>query len=327
VYKVCRPIVFLFLAFSLHAAPQCPGDIGGEVLAFVTGIHPPDPCNNFNNGNITFNPPQLDKIPKMLEQLPQAAAQWFLNPIGGQLATLIHQARERARDSNCKPAPGRVVEEISRFMPSTVFEDVCWTVVRDGLTLDSLAINDGGMGAITLEDTIVFRDGQSASNPVLWAHELIHVCQYRRLGLPAFASIYSYNWNALENEAKAFEGFVRSHISLPDDDPEFPTQYYQAPPNWSPGPQIANSDYVRSAQAAIDPATCVRLERGGHPNVVQAFNDCPIVMTVTFFEMKNMRGQIFRIPCSGDCRISPGIYIAEIEPPGLFTVSVYAAVW
>jgi Domain of unknown function (DUF4157) len=102
---------------------------------------------------------------------------WFLNPVGGQLAGSIDQARTRARNAGCDAAPDDIVQAISQFMPLSVFDGVCWTVARPGLTLDSLAINDGGMAAITLVDTIVFRDVNSAHVPDLWAHELIHVCR------------------------------------------------------------------------------------------------------------------------------------------------------
>lgn len=315
-------LVLLIFGVTFAAAAQCPGDIGGQILGALTGIRPPDPCNVANQ-SYSFQPPRLDQLPQMIQQLPQTAAMWFLNPVGGQLAGAIDQARTRARNGGCDPAPADIVPVISQYMPPSVFNGVCWTVARPGLTLDSLAIGDGNIAAITLVDTIVFSDVNSAHAPDLWAHELIHVCQYRRLGLAAFASLYTVDWRTLENEAYSFQDYVQAHINAQNQGP-----FYQGSSNWDPNSPIASDEYVQAAKGAIDPRTCVHLERGQYSNEVDVFNQCPIVMRVTAYVGQIIQtGQTVTAPCTGTCDITPGAPIKTFEPPGLYIVSVFAANW
>jgi hypothetical protein len=44
--------------------------------------------------------------------------------------------------------------------------------------------------------------------PDLWAHELVHVGQFRTLGVEAFAALYTHAWDAIEQDARVFEQFV-----------------------------------------------------------------------------------------------------------------------
>src|SRR5882672_8665684 len=140
----------------------------------ITGINIDIPA-----GTVNFGPPRPDRIPQMLQNLPKDTAQFFLNPVGGALAVAIRQAKASVRQQGCGPASQEVVDALAPFIPPSVFDGVCWATLRPGLTLDTLAIRDSGNAAITLEDTVVFRDSQSGFDPVLWAHELIHVLQYR----------------------------------------------------------------------------------------------------------------------------------------------------
>ena len=56
--------------------------------------------------------------------------------------------------------------------------------------------------AVTLVDIIVFRSAQMAEQDVaLWAHELLHVQQYREWGSAGFAARYSRDFNAVEAPA------------------------------------------------------------------------------------------------------------------------------
>jgi hypothetical protein len=65
--------------------------------------------------------------------------------------------------------PPAVRTTLARFFPSDFFQGVCWTVVGNGFSLDSYAIHDAGMAAITLEDAVVFRGTQDTYDPVLWS--------------------------------------------------------------------------------------------------------------------------------------------------------------
>lgn len=55
--------------------------------------------------------------------------------------------------------------------------------------------------AVTLDDVLVFSSESASQNVWLWAHELGHVEQYRRLGIEGFAARYVSDWRRLESEA------------------------------------------------------------------------------------------------------------------------------
>ena len=200
----------------------CAANLGASWLSDITGID-----INIPRGTINFGTPRPERIPQMLQNLPKDVGVFLLNPLaGGGLAFAIRQAKEQARQ-NCGPMPQEVTSTLSAFFPPSLFASVCWTVVGNGSTLDSFAIHDGGMAAITLEDVVVFRSSQDGYDSVLWSHELTHVLQYRRLGVEAFAAIYaSPGADALEQEARLFDQFVARRIQQNN------TQYWQTASGW-----------------------------------------------------------------------------------------------
>lgn len=56
-------------------------------------------------------------------------------------------------------------------------------------------------GAVTLNRQVVFSSERLARNVWIWAHELAHVEQYRRMGVSRFAAAYITDWQAIEREA------------------------------------------------------------------------------------------------------------------------------
>ena len=78
------------------------------------------------------------------------------------------------------------MQELSSFLPRVIFNGVCWNTYGQRFSIDSLLLNEFNQGAVTLEDVIVFRDDQAASEPALWAHEMIHV---RRIPIPRFRNL------------------------------------------------------------------------------------------------------------------------------------------
>ncbi len=53
------------------------------------------------------------------------------------------------------------------------------------------AIRNGNAAAVTLIDTVVFKDESYVGSLALWAHELHHVQQYKDWGLSGFAARYA----------------------------------------------------------------------------------------------------------------------------------------
>lgn len=283
-------------------------------LSDITGIDV-----NVPRGTITFGPPRPDRIPGMLQNLPKDAATFFLNPAGNALAFAIRQAKEQAR-RNCGPMPPQVVATLSAFFPNDIFPGVCWTVVANGFTLDSFAIHDAGMAAITLEDVVVFRSSQDGYDPVLWSHELTHVLQYRRLGVEGFASLYSVAWDAVEQEARNFDQFVAARLQSAN------AQYWQTANGWNPNQQISFQQYVNYAKQAINPFICSHFLLS--PGFVDVINSCPIPIRVTGFYVRNSATGFYgQMPCvSNQCFIGPGSYSRWPEPAYSYTTNVFI-VW
>lgn len=307
----------LFLAVLLTVLP-CSASWVSDIIGLDV---------NIPAGTINFGPPRPDRIPLMLQNLPQDAANFFLNPAGNALAVAIRQAKANVLRIGCGPASPQVIDALSPFMPSSVFSGVCWATLRPGFTLDTFAIQDGGAAAITLEDVIVFKDSASGFDPVLWAHELTHVLQYRRLGVEGFANLYTVAWNSLESEAYSFQNFVASRIGMQPSAPTWQRQYYSTTPNWNPMDGITQQQYVEQARLTINPQTCTHLERGV-TNSVQVWNRCPIPIRVVTFQYQNMQNRsTFTNSCiSAACTVMPGLYSAWPEFPGVITIGA-TMVW
>lgn len=260
-----RSTVILLFFFGFHC------NLSASWLSDITGID-----INVPSSTITFGTPRIDEIPQMVQNLPKDVGVFLLNPLaGGGLALAIRQAKAQARP-HCVPIPPEVTGKLSAFFPPDLFQSVCWAVVGNGSTLDSFAIHDAGMAAITLEDVVIFRSDQDGQDAVLWSHELTHVLQYRRLGVEAFAAIYaSPGFDALEQEARLFDQFVARNLQQTN------VQYWQAASGWNQ--QITNQQWASAAQSVINPFQCsgsmVGTNSFGQPVLVQ-INNCPIPIRV-----------------------------------------------
>jgi hypothetical protein len=61
---------------------------------------------------------------------------------------------------------------------------------RSGVSLATGILEaNGNVNAITVDNIIIFQNDQDASDPGLWAHELVHVTQYRNMGIDGFAAL------------------------------------------------------------------------------------------------------------------------------------------
>jgi hypothetical protein len=270
------------------------------------------------NGNgVSFQPPHFEQVPQYLQALPQNIAQSFLNPAGSAMALAIRQARQNVRNQGCGPASESVISKLSPFMPPSVFNGVCWAVLRPGIGIDNFVIEAGGMAGITLDDTIVFKDQQSGFDPVLWAHELTHVMQYRRLSVEGFANIYSYDSKRLEGEAYGFQAFVSARINTQSDDDTWRQRYYDPATNWNSNAQMTSANWSAQAKMAINPYSCSGYQV--QPNGVQIFNNCPIAFRVAVLQFQYIQtGQPVQLPCQIPmCIILPGQYGEYPDPPGL----------
>ena len=121
---------------------------------------------------------------------------------GPPLADAIRSTRDRVYPHG-RPIPVALRRQLAPFFPRTVIEKVRYATEWDPTAdmLPSLFMGNSTKSAMTLGDVILFRDAQGVTDPLLWAHELTHVMQYKQLGVTAFATRYLERGWELEAEA------------------------------------------------------------------------------------------------------------------------------
>ena len=119
------------------------------------------------------------------------------------LAGQLRAEAETARRWGLSETPAFVREDLGDRVPAPVLDAVRWRAGPGGSVLLRLLFGPGDAIAVTLGETVVFRDTGEAADPALWAHELEHVAQYRRLGAMGFARAYVRCPGVMEAEARA----------------------------------------------------------------------------------------------------------------------------
>ena len=122
---------------------------------------------------------------------------------GPALVQAIRFSRLQATTAQPPEAmPDQIRTALSPYFDDAILDGARWTTAGHDLGLGSLLARwYYEEGAVTLKDLIVFSDAAVAENLWLWAHELAHMEQYRRLGTEGFAARYVSDWRALESEA------------------------------------------------------------------------------------------------------------------------------
>ena len=170
-------------------------------LSDLTGVNIDVPA-----GKVQIGTPDpggaIRRLPQTLQNLPQDIAN-LGNPAGLALAFAVRQAKAQA-GFGARAMPADVYQQLSQFYRAEFLQSVTYNTFDSArITLDSaVMLLNNDVSAITLEDIIVFHNESEAHDPVLWAHELTHVQQYRNRGVDAFANMYTTNAWVLENEAK-----------------------------------------------------------------------------------------------------------------------------
>jgi hypothetical protein len=122
---------------------------------------------------------------------------------GTALALAIRLGRADAIRSGVEPVPPELRRAFRKHYPDEVLDKTRWTVAdadsRLGRVLARWPVQEG---AVTLGDVIVFKTRSAARNRRLFAHELVHVDQYRKLGINTFARRYAENPDPIEEEAR-----------------------------------------------------------------------------------------------------------------------------
>jgi hypothetical protein len=118
------------------------------------------------------------------------------------LGAALQQSRDDARVDS-RPIPPNIRRALSPFYDDKLMETVRYKVGDTSATgLAGFAIRNGNAAAVTLIDTVVFKEERFANDVELWAHEMHHVEQYKEWGLGGFATRYAFNWGQVESAAE-----------------------------------------------------------------------------------------------------------------------------
>lgn len=118
------------------------------------------------------------------------------------LAQAIRHGEAQASRAGSRQLPAPMKELLAPHFSQDILSSARWTVGRGRVDLGTI-ITEQFMdeGAIALNRQIVFSSERLTENVWMWAHELAHVEQYRRLGINGFAAAYIADWRAIEREA------------------------------------------------------------------------------------------------------------------------------
>ncbi len=123
---------------------------------------------------------------------------------GASLAVAIRLGRLEAMRSGTQPVPDRLKRLFRKQYTDEVLNEARWTVAEPGSRLGRvLARWPVREGAVTLGNVIVFKTQRASKNQGLFAHELVHVSQYDKLGINEFARRYADDPAPIEEEARA----------------------------------------------------------------------------------------------------------------------------
>lgn len=132
---------------------------------------------------------------------------------GPVLAQAIRHAEAQAARSGAKPIPEAVRKTLAPYFSAQLLSSVRWSTGNGRVDLGTLLTEQYmDEGAVTLNRQIVFSSHRLTQNLWIWAHELAHVEQYRRLGVNRFAAAYIADWRTIENEANARASAVTAAI-------------------------------------------------------------------------------------------------------------------
>lgn len=118
------------------------------------------------------------------------------------LAQAIRHGEAQALRAGSRQLPASMQKLLAPHFSRDILSSTRWTVGRGRVDLGTI-ITEQFMdeGAIALNRQIVFSSERLTGNVWMWAHELAHVEQYRRLGINGFAAAYIADWRAIEREA------------------------------------------------------------------------------------------------------------------------------
>jgi hypothetical protein len=155
----------------------------------------------------------IGRLPQTIQGIPQDVAN-LVNPAGLALAAAVRNGKSQAA-FGARPIPEYVSQRLQPYFPPDILQSVQYNTFDTArIVLDTAVMMlNNDVAAITLDDIVVFRSESVAQDPLLWAHELTHVLQYRARGIDTFANMYTTNAWVLENEAKDHAARIAQALS------------------------------------------------------------------------------------------------------------------
>ena len=134
-----------------------------------------------NLGTVIFKHPVLKYPVDAIDLAERQARALFLQHTA---KAAIIASKKNALQTGPYPIPENILSHMTDHFCHKLLESVRYVVDSEiDSTLQALAFHIGDKDAITLENVIVFRRNDDALNNIrLWAHELVHVRQYRSWG-------------------------------------------------------------------------------------------------------------------------------------------------
>jgi len=141
--------------------------------------------------------------PRLVATAKKPAPERLTELPGTALAGAIRDSKDLAVASG-RPMPPQIRKQLALYVSKSTLDKVRYSL--DWRSAANETLRDFAMGtseapAITLDDTIVFRDEKSVGEVDVWIHELTHVEQYSRMGIDGFANRYANAHWTLEEEA------------------------------------------------------------------------------------------------------------------------------
>jgi len=195
-----RPALLALAALIVGVTPVAAQT--GANVAGVSGVAPraaaPKPASA-----APVKPTVSGQLTNFTRGFMQVQTQYSGNVISQTLAAALQRSRDTVRPDS-QPIPEEVKRELIPFYSAEVLDNVRYTIGDTSQAgLAGFAIRNGRAAAVTLIDTVVFKDESYVGSLALWAHEIHHVQQYNDWGLSVFAARYAFGWNEVEAEAGA----------------------------------------------------------------------------------------------------------------------------
>jgi hypothetical protein len=121
------------------------------------------------------------------------------------LTAWIKGTRDAAIARGVEEIPPDIREALAGYIDDDILDRVRWRVDDGSLSIEQAVFHFGETPAVTLDDVVLFATRKTAlEDPTIWAHELVHVGQYRAWGIAGFAERYLDDYEAVERDAQEF---------------------------------------------------------------------------------------------------------------------------